>query len=52
VYTSLAAVYRRAQRAELASDLDARREKLWAHWDKKLPGNPFVHLQLAKLGRS
>ena len=46
---SLASLYRRDHRAELASQMDSKREKLWAHWEKKLPGNPFVHLELAKL---
>jgi tetratricopeptide (TPR) repeat protein len=48
---ALATLYRRDHRAELASEFDSRREKLWAHWEKKLPGNPFVQLELEKLHR-
>jgi serine/threonine-protein kinase len=49
VYVSLAALYRRIERRDPARELDDRRATIWHHWEKSLPGNPFVRLQLAQL---
>ena len=43
---AFARVLNRAGRAAEASAIDARRARLWAAWDRKLPGNPFVLRQL------
>jgi serine/threonine protein kinase len=47
IYRSMSALYRRTQRAELASALETRRLELWRRWDRKLPNNPFVLRQIA-----
>ena len=47
IYRSMAALYRRAGRAELASTMETQRLELWRQWDRKLPNNPFVLRQLA-----
>ena len=46
LYGSMAVLHRRVGKEDLASDLDARRLKLWQQWDRKLPNNPFVIAQL------
>jgi hypothetical protein len=45
----MAALQRRNGRIDLAAGLDARRLELWQHWDRKLPGNAFVHRQIAAI---
>jgi hypothetical protein len=49
IYRSMAALQRRNERIDLAAGLDARRLELWQHWDRKLPGNAFVHRQIAAI---
>ena len=46
-WESMAALYRRSGRADLAFALESRRQDLWRQWDRKLPNNPFVLRQLA-----
>jgi serine/threonine protein kinase/tetratricopeptide (TPR) repeat protein len=46
IYGSLAAIYRRGGKAELASTVQAKRSELWQHWVGKLPNNPFVLRQM------
>jgi serine/threonine protein kinase/tetratricopeptide (TPR) repeat protein len=46
LYASVAAIQRRTGLPDRAGALDARRLELWQHWDRKLPGNPFVAAQL------
>jgi serine/threonine protein kinase/tetratricopeptide (TPR) repeat protein len=47
ICASAANLYRRAQQADQASALEARRLAMWRQWDRKLPNNPFVQRQLA-----
>jgi serine/threonine protein kinase len=47
VDASFAKLLRRVGRTSEAVKLDESRMALWRHWDGKLPGNPFVHRQLA-----
>jgi tetratricopeptide (TPR) repeat protein len=48
LYGAMHDLHRRSGRADLA-DASARRSlELWQHWDRKLPGNPFVAKQLAE----
>jgi serine/threonine protein kinase/tetratricopeptide (TPR) repeat protein len=47
LYSSVAAIQRRGGQPDRAAVLDARRVQLWQHWDRKLPGSPFVATQLA-----
>jgi serine/threonine protein kinase len=44
--TSLALLLRRLGRQSEAVPLEAVRLELWQHWNRKLPGNPFVQRQL------
>ena len=46
VFSSAAALYRRAGKAEQAAALKARRNELWSTWNQKLPDNAFVHRQM------
>jgi serine/threonine-protein kinase len=48
LYQAMAALHRRAGNKEAADDLDARRTRLWQHWNQKLPDNPFVMTKLAE----
>jgi hypothetical protein len=45
-WRSLAALYRRAGRVDVASALESQRLDLWRRWDRKLPNNPFVLRQI------
>ena len=47
VYAAMAAVQRRAKRADLAAALNARRLEIWRRWEQKLPGNAYVLRQIA-----
>jgi len=47
IWKSLAELRRRTGEADLAASLDQQRLDLWRHWDRRLPGNPFVRRQLA-----
>src|SRR5207245_1916555 len=47
IYQSMAALYRRAGRTELASAMETQRLDLWRQWDRKLPNNAFVRRQIA-----
>ena len=47
IYGSIAALYRRSGRTDLASAFEKRRLDLWRHWDRQLPNNPFVQRQIA-----
>jgi tetratricopeptide (TPR) repeat protein len=47
IYGSIAALYRRSGRTDLASAFEKRRLELWRHWDRQLPNNPFVQRQIA-----
>jgi len=49
IYGSLAALYRRSGRPELASTMATQGLDLWRRWDRKLPNNPFVLGQMAAL---
>jgi tetratricopeptide (TPR) repeat protein len=46
IYSSAAALYSRAGRADLAAALEARRLDLWRQWDHRLSNNDFVRRQL------
>jgi tetratricopeptide (TPR) repeat protein len=46
IWSSLAAIYRRAGDSATASELDGRRMALWQQWRGKLPNNPFVLRQI------
>jgi serine/threonine protein kinase len=46
LHTSLAMLLRRVGRESEAVPLEAGRLELWRHWNRKLPGNPFVLRQL------
>jgi hypothetical protein len=46
LFGSLARFSEAAQRPEDASTFRGRQLQLWQHWDRKLPGNPFVTGQL------
>jgi tetratricopeptide (TPR) repeat protein/predicted Ser/Thr protein kinase len=46
VYIAYSGLRRRMGRADLASALEARRLKLWQHWDASVPHNTFVRRQL------
>ena len=48
IWASVAAIQRRSGRTDGADALDARRLRLWQHWNSKLPANPFVVGQLAE----
>ncbi|MEO8594420.1 MAG: serine/threonine-protein kinase [Candidatus Solibacter sp.] len=43
LYRDFARVQRLAHRPDQAAQLDARRRELWQQWDRKLPGNAFIH---------
>jgi tetratricopeptide (TPR) repeat protein len=47
IYAALAVLYRRARQTEAAIAVEARRQELWRHWDRKLPNNSFVLRQIA-----
>ena len=46
LYQTLAELDRRAGHEVRAQEMDSRRLALWEAWDRKLPGNPFIHRQL------
>jgi hypothetical protein len=46
IYQAAARLHRRARQLDAATALDAKRLDLWRHWDRKLPGNAFIRLQL------
>jgi hypothetical protein len=48
LYRNLARCYARAGDTAGADSIDARRLDLWRQWEHKLPGNPFVLLQLGR----
>jgi hypothetical protein len=48
-YLSLAALDRQIGRLADADGLDARRQEIWKHWDRKLPNNPFALRQIAAM---
>ena len=48
LYQAMAALHRRVGRQDDASALDARRAKLWRHWNQQLPDNPFVTARLTE----
>jgi len=45
-FASLARILRSEGRTEDARKWEAERGKIWQHWDRMLPNNPFVHRQL------
>jgi tetratricopeptide (TPR) repeat protein len=47
LYIAVADLERRASHVDRAIELDERRLRLWQHWDRKLPNNPFVLRQIA-----
>ena len=47
LHQALADLHRRNRRPDLAKASAARRLELWQQWDHKLPGNPFVAIELA-----
>jgi tetratricopeptide (TPR) repeat protein len=47
IWTSMAQLYRRAQKSDLASAMAQRRLDLWRLWESKLPDNPFVRGKVA-----
>jgi tetratricopeptide (TPR) repeat protein len=49
LFVSLASIQRRGAQAEAAAALDARRLRLWQHWDRRLARNPFVATQLTEV---
>jgi len=49
LYAGMAGLYQRAGQAPAADELHARRLALWRAWERKLPGNTFVRLQLEAL---
>ena len=49
LYRPLAALERRRGHFDRAAEIDARRDDLWRRWDRALPDNPYVHLQLEEL---
>jgi tetratricopeptide (TPR) repeat protein len=51
IYGSIAALYRRSGRTDLASAFEKRRLDLWRHWARKLRNNPFVLRQIAAAAR-
>ena len=51
LHYALADLHRRNGRPDLAKTSAARRLELWQQWDRKLPGNPFVTMQLATFKR-
>lgn len=46
IYQAAAALYRRAEQAEMARAFEARRRNIWLEWQRKLPGNTFVLRQI------
>jgi tetratricopeptide (TPR) repeat protein len=46
IYAEIARLERRANRYDLASALDSRRQEVWRRWELKLPNNSFVRRQL------
>jgi len=46
IYRASARLHRRGGQLDQADGLQARRLELWQRWDKKMPNNPFVRLQL------
>jgi len=46
-YAALARILRQDRRAPEAANWEAERRKLWARWNSRLAGNPFVQRQLA-----
>jgi tRNA A-37 threonylcarbamoyl transferase component Bud32/tetratricopeptide (TPR) repeat protein len=50
IYEALASLERRNHRAEKAEAVSALRRNLWLQWDRKLPGNAYVHRQFQAAG--
>jgi tetratricopeptide (TPR) repeat protein len=50
-YAALARILRQDRRAPEATNWEAERRKLWARWNGRLAGNPFVQRQLASAAR-
>jgi hypothetical protein len=46
LYASMAALDRRAGRADAAASLDAQRLALWEQWERKRPQSAFVRREL------
>ncbi|MGH9720100.1 MAG: hypothetical protein ACRD8O_07795, partial [Bryobacteraceae bacterium] len=46
IHAALARLHRRNQRPDLAQASSTQRIELWRHWDRRLPNNKFVRLQL------
>jgi tetratricopeptide (TPR) repeat protein len=47
LYRALGALYRRTGDRIQADRLDTERLELWRSWDRKIPGNSFIRLQLS-----
>jgi tetratricopeptide (TPR) repeat protein len=43
IYQAASALYRRADRSNLASAMETKRRNLWRNWERQLPNNSFVH---------
>jgi hypothetical protein len=50
IYEALAGLQRRNHQAEKAEAVSALRRNLWLQWDRKLPGNAYVHRQFQAAG--
>jgi serine/threonine protein kinase/tetratricopeptide (TPR) repeat protein len=46
-YAALAGLHRRAGQSDRSAEFNEKRRQLWQRWDARLPGNTFVHGQLA-----
>jgi tetratricopeptide (TPR) repeat protein len=46
IYRAISGLRRRNREPDRAEALSALRLELWRNWDRKLPGNAFVHRQL------
>jgi len=51
MYAAIAELSRRTGAIDRASATNSLREELWGRWDAKLPDNPFIHRQIAVLGK-
>jgi tetratricopeptide (TPR) repeat protein len=49
LYQAMAKLFRLNQRTERAAEFDRRSLELWTHWNRKLPGNPFVGRRLKEV---
>jgi tetratricopeptide (TPR) repeat protein len=52
LYAAMGALYRKAGQPERSAAMEARRQELWRHWDRKLPKNVFVRKQLDEASAS